>query len=65
MGLEINAFFLDFPQLCEREHLKSAAICENRLVPVHKLVQTAHLPDDGITRAKMQVVGVAEFDLTF
>ena len=65
MGLEINAFLSDTAKLCQREHLKSAAVCENWLVPVHKLVQSAHLTDDFISRTQMQVIGITKFYLTF
>ena len=38
MRLKIYALFFDAPQLCQRKYLETAAVCQNRLVPVHKLV---------------------------
>ena len=65
MGLEVNAFLSDTAKLCQREHLESAAVCENWLVPVHKLMQAAHLPDDFISWPQVQVIGITKFYLTF
>ena len=65
VGVEENALFLDFTQFGEAENLKSAAVGEYRLVPVHKLVQTAQLVDDFVTGANVQMICVAKLDLRF
>ena len=65
VGVEINALFLYLSELCKGEHLKAARISKNRLIPVHKLMQAAHFIDNIITRANVQVVGIAKLDLRF
>ena len=61
---ERNAFLLDVAQLRQREHLKSAAVRQDRAVPVHKLMQAAHLLHYIVSRTDVQVVCVGQFDLT-
>ena len=58
-----HALLGDLAQLCEAEHLKSAAVGEDGAVPAGKLVQTAHLCHQLVARTQMQMVGVAEHDL--
>ena len=55
-----HALLGDLAQLCEAEHLKSAAVGEDGAVPAGKLVQAAHIGYQLITGAQMQMVGVAE-----
>ena len=50
-------------QLREREDLKSAAIGQYRSVPIHKLVQSAHLVNQSVTGAQVQMVGVGKLNL--
>ena len=59
MGLEVYAFLLNAPELCQGKHLKAAAVSENRTVPVDEFVEPPHFPDYGVGGAKMQVVGIA------
>ena len=60
---ERHALFLDLAQLCERKHLKTAGIGQDRTVPGHEFVDAAELAHDFVARAQMQVVGVGELDL--
>jgi hypothetical protein len=63
MGAEIYAFFLDLAQICKREHLKAAGICKDRLVPVHKLMQSAVFFDQLISCTHMKMVGIRKLYL--
>ena len=65
MGGEVYALLLYASQLSEREHLKTAAVRENGLVPVHELMQPPHFLHDLVSRAEVEVVGVAELHLSF
>ena len=65
VGVEENALFLYPAQFGEAENLKSAAVCEYRLVPVHELMQTAQLVDDFVAGANVQMICVAKLDLCF
>ena len=58
MGTEGNTLFLNLAQSRQGKYLKSAGICQNRLVPGHELVKSTHLFDDPITGSDMQMVGV-------
>ena len=60
---EVHAFFLDLAQLRQGEHLESAAVRQYRLVPVHELVQSAHLVYHIVPRAEVQMVGIAQLHL--
>ena len=64
MRLEGHALLLDAAQLCQRKDLKSAAIGQNRLIPIHKLVNTAELTDQLVARSYVKVIGVGKLDLT-
>ena len=63
VGTEVDAFVGDRAELREREDLEAAAVREDRLVPVHELMETAGGADDLAARAQVEVVGVAEQDL--
>ena len=58
-----HALLGDLAQLCEAEHLESAAVGEDGAVPAGELVQTAHLCHQLVAGTQMQMVGVAEHDL--
>ena len=64
MGAEGHALLLDLAELRERENLKSAGIGQCGAVPAGKALQAAHLPDDLIAGADMEMIGIAEHDLT-
>ena len=58
--LELDAVFVDGAQRGEREDLESTRVGEDRAVPVHELVQAAHLADDLVAGPQVQVIGVGE-----
>ena len=61
--LEFHSLFGDFAQLHERENLIPAAVCENRPIPTHEIVQSAKMLDDVESRPNEQVVGVSQNNL--
>ena len=63
MGGEGHALLGDLAQLCQTEHLKSAAVGQDRPVPAGKLVQAAHIRYQLVAGTQMQMVGVAQHDL--
>ena len=63
VGREVNAFFLDAAQTCEREDLESAAVGQSRLVPAGELLKTALVVNETVARTDVEVVGVREHDL--
>ena len=65
MGMEIYAILLNFPESCQGKHLKSAGICQNRTIPDHKLMQSAHFFDQLVSWTHMQMIGIGQFHLTF
>ena len=63
MRLEGHPFLGDLAQLGQTEHLKSAAVGQDRTVPTGHLVQPAQLGHNLIAGAQMQMIGVAEHNL--
>ena len=63
VGIEIDPFFFDPAQGSKRKDLKTAAVGKDRTIPGHKAVQSAHITDQTIARANMQMVGIGELDL--
>ena len=63
MGGKGHTFFGDLAQLCQAEHLKSAAVGQDGAVPAGELVQAAHVSHQLITGAQVQMVGVAQHHL--
>ena len=63
MGGKGDPLLGDLAQLGQAEHLEAAAVGQDRPVPAGELVQPAHLGHQLVSRAEMQVVGVAEHDL--
>ena len=61
---EGDAFLLDLAQSRKGEHLEAAGVRQDRAVPVHELMQSAHLAYHVVTRAEMEMVGVGQLDLT-
>jgi hypothetical protein len=61
VALKLHAVLADRTELRQREHLESARVRENRTIPAHEAVQPAHLADDIVARAEVQVVGVGEY----
>src|SRR5271170_2759862 len=63
MRTKFDAVFFYFANFGEAENLEAAAVGENRLVPIHELVQTAGGADDIKAGTQIQMIGVAENDL--
>ena len=63
MVLKFDAVLGDFAQLRERENLVSAAIGEDRPVPIHEFMQAAKMFDYVQPRPDEQMIRVAENDL--
>ena len=59
MVLKMHTLGRDLAEACEREDLKTAGVGEDRAVPPHEAVKAAHLADELVTRAKVEVVSVA------
>ena len=64
MRLERDAFLFDFAELCEREDLKSAGVGECGTAPAGEALQAAHGAHDAVAGAHMEMIGIAEHDLT-
>ena len=58
-----DALLPDLPQGGQRKHLKSAGVRQNRAVPVHELVEAAHLAHHLIAGPQVQMIGVGQLDL--
>ena len=63
VALEGHSFLLDGANARQRKHLESAAVCKNRLMPIHEVVQPARFSDQLLARAQVQVIRVAEQNL--
>ena len=63
MGIEVYALFLDLAQLRKGKDLESAGVGQDRSVPAHELMQPAHIADQLVARADVEMVGVGKLDL--
>ena len=63
IGRELDAVVADLAHRRLREHLKAAAVSQDGLVPIHKLVQAARLLNKIVSGAKIEMIGVGEHDL--
>ena len=63
MGGKGYTLLLDLSELCKRENLKSAAVGQDRTVPAREPVESAKLLNKLITRANMEMIGVAKLNL--
>ena len=63
MRLEAAPLLRDLADLRQREHLESAAVGQDRPVPVLELVQSADLAQGLQTWTKVKMIGVAKNDL--
>ena len=63
MRLEGDALLVDAPELGQRHDLIAAGIGEDRLVPMHELVQAAELGDALGAGPQHQMIGVGEDDV--
>ena len=64
MRIERNTLFPDFSEFGQRKDLKASAVRQDRSVPTHKSVESAHISNQIITRAYMKMVGVGKRNLT-
>ena len=62
--LERYSLFRNFCQPRQRKDLKSAAVGQNRPPPVHKSVKTVKLIDDLAARPEIEMICIAENDLS-
>ena len=60
MGFERHAILGQLAQIRQGHHLKPARVRQNRLIPVHELVQTAQSVDPLRRGAQHQVIGIAQ-----
>ena len=63
VGAERHPLLGDLAHGRQAQHLVAAAVGQDRPVPAHERVQPAHVPDQLLPRAHVQVVGIAEDDL--
>ena len=63
MGIEIDSLFFDLSKLCKGKDLKAAGICEDRPVPVHELMKTAHGFHLVVARTHMQMIRIGKLYL--
>lgn len=60
VAFEGHAVVINFAGLCEGKNLKAARIREHGLVPLHKLVQAAHVAHQFVAGTQVKVIGVAQ-----
>ena len=58
--LEFHALLCDFSHLPQAENLETAAVCKNRLVPVHEFMKSTGLSHNVRSRSEIQVVCIAQ-----
>ena len=63
MRLETDPVLVDFTQSSQTEHLKAAAVGENRTIPVHEFMQATEASHPLMTRTQVKVIGVAQDNL--
>src|ERR1035437_1012100 len=63
MRTKFDAVFLHLANFCEAENLKTAAVSENRQIPIHEFVQSARGADDVESGTQVEMISVAENDL--
>ena len=64
MGGKINTLLLNISKFCQRKYLKAAAVGQDRTIPVHKPVQTAHITHYLIAGTQMQMIHIGKLHLT-
>ena len=64
MTLELATFLTQLADACQREYLKAARVCQYRTVPGVELMQSASLSEDMKSRSQIQMIGIAENDLS-
>ena len=61
---EIYSLLADFAQRGKGEHLKSAAVRKDRVLPARKALKSAHIVNKSVTGSQMQVISIGKHDLT-
>jgi hypothetical protein len=64
VGSKLNALFGNLAELRQGEHLKAAAIRQNRSVPIEEFVNTAHIVNNVITRTDVEMIRIGKLNLT-
>ena len=64
MGLKTRAFFRNLAHRAQTKNLIAAAVGEDRPVPTHEPVQPAKLTNQFMAGTQIEMIGVAEQDLT-
>lgn len=60
--LEGHAVVVNFAGLRERENLKATRVGEHGTMPLHELVQTAHVAHELVAGAQVKMIGVAQHE---
>ena len=63
MRAELTAFLSQFANARQREHLKTAAVGQDRALPSVEAVQSACRTQHFEARTKVEMIGVAQDDL--
>ena len=57
---EGHAILVDLAGLCQREDLKAARVGQHGTMPLHELVQTAHVAHEFVAGAQIEMISVAQ-----
>ena len=60
--LEGDAVVVNFAGLRKREDLKTARVGEHGPLPLHELVQAAHVAHEFVAGAQVEMIGVAQYE---
>ena len=63
MILEMDSLGCELAQFCQRKNLVTAAVGQDRSIPIHKTVQPAKVSEHIEPRPHIQVVSVSQNDL--
>ncbi len=63
MILKVHSLGRELAQFCQRKNLVTAAVGQDRSIPIHKTVQPAKVSDHIESWPHVQVVGVSQNDL--
>ena len=63
VGSEFDSLLGDLSKIPKAEYLESAAVGQNRPVPVHEFVESSRFPDQLMAGAQIEMVGVAQYDV--
>ena len=60
MTLESDTVIINFTGLCKGEDLKATGVGEHRTMPLHELVQAAHVAHELIAGTQIEMIRVAQ-----